>query len=146
MDQPQKTKAGFIGGGIFSLLLIIIHVIVDAVNYWSSQADFVLWIFQLVLYFIAAMVSTSSQYQNQMNSDEPLLEIVSAGRGAAMIMAVCMWVYIIIRSIALDDPGMFAGISFVLFIGFMILDMILAIVFGTGGGKVIENQHKPASE
>ena len=36
MDQPQKTNAGFIVGGIFSLLLIIIHVIVDAVNYWSS--------------------------------------------------------------------------------------------------------------
>jgi hypothetical protein len=146
MNQEHKTNAGFLYGAIFALLIVVIHVVVDGMNYWSSQADLFLWGVQLVFYFIAGIAAANSQYKVQINDDDPLLGIVSQGRGAAMIIAACSWVYIIIRSLALDDAGMFAGISFILFVGFMIIDFLLAIALGHGGGRIIEKQHAPVEE
>ena len=150
MERPSRINSGFVVGGIFASLLIITHLIVDMVNSWNSQADIVLWIVQLVCYFIAALVASNSQYQRQVNNDDPFVGVVSAGRGAAMIIAVCMWIYIIVRTIVLNivdnEFGLFAGIGVILFVGFMVLDFFLAIALATGGGAIIEKQHNRFAE
>ena len=141
METEKHVNRGVLVGLVFSVILILIHGIIDFRN-GSSQADFVLWLFQFIVYFIAALMAANSEYQHQKNLDAPSLkEVVNAGRGVAMIIWVLLWVYIIVRSLLWDDSGMFGEAGVVAFVVLVVLDFVIAIALGSWGGSLIVKQH-----
>ncbi len=143
MDNTGHPKNYGISMGLtFSVIVLLIHAIVDWLNGGDSRGDSILWILQSILYFVAALVAASSQFNAQSHLDVPLFGVVEAGRGAPMIMSVVMWGYIIVRSLILDDAGMFGGSGVFPFCGFILLDFIVAFSFGHWGGTIIKKRHE----
>lgn len=148
MQTERHVNRGVLVGLVFSVILILVHGFIDFRN-GSSRADFVLWLFQFIVYFIASLIAANSEYELQKNSNEPtdksLKELPNAGRGAAMIIWVLLWVYIIARSLLWNDSGMFGDAGVVAFVVFVILDFVVAIALGSWGGSIIAKQHTPAN-
>ncbi|MDP1614601.1 MAG: hypothetical protein Q8L68_02280 [Methylococcales bacterium] len=142
----RSGNFGISVGSTFSVILLLIHAVVDWLNGGVSQGDGILWLFQIVVYFIASLIAANSQYQAQIDFNEPLLGVANAGRGAAMIVCAVMWFYIVVRSVVLDDPGMFAGGGILPFCGFVLLDFVVAVAFGNWGGRIIEKRHEHVTE
>jgi hypothetical protein len=143
MENEKRTNSGIAVGIIAGIIMVIIHVLIDMVNQGSSRGDFVLWFFQLFVYFFIGIIAGSHQHKNRMTTDESLEEmgIKDAGRGAAMILSLVMWVYVIGRSIALDDPGMFNSFGVVFTLLFAIFDFLLAMGLGTIGASIIHKKY-----
>jgi len=142
MNSNRKTNKGIIVGLIFVTIFIFLHIIIEIANNGETRGDFLLWFLQLLAYFFGGMIATSSQYQSQIDNDDPLSGITNAGRGNALVIFICIWVYILIRSIVLDDPGVFSGIGVFLSILFGVADLALAIIFGSIAGNIVKNKHK----
>ena len=143
----EYKNTGIQTGIAFSAFLLLIHAIVDWLNSGYSQADGVLWFFQVFIYFIASLTAANAQFRASQDSDKEVehMGIVEAGRGAAMITCLAMWAYIVVRSVVLDDAGMFGGSGILPFCGFILLDFIVAIALGNWGGRIIINQHAPVN-
>jgi hypothetical protein len=141
MEDRKHTNAGVAVGFIASIIIVIIHVLIDMVNEGSSQGDFVLWFFQLLVYFFIGIIAGSNQYKKQINAMDSLQGIKEAGRGAAIIVSVILWVYIIVRSIALDDAGLFSSLGILFTLLFAIFDFILAMGLGTLGATIIHKKY-----
>ena len=143
MDNNKLSgNFGISVGLTFAVILLLIHAVVDWLNGGVSQGDVILWLLQIAVYFVASLIAANSQYQVQIDFNEPLLGVANAGRGAAMISCAVMWSYIVVRSLVLDDPGMFAGGGLLPFCGFVLLDFVVAVAFGSWGGNIIENRYK----
>jgi len=143
MDNTGHSKSyGLPVGLTFSVIILLIHAVVDWLNSGNSQGDSVLWILQALLYFVAALIAASSQFNSQKHMDETLSGVIEAGRGAPMIMSGVMWGYIIVRSLILDDAGMFGGSGVFPFCGFILLDFVVAFSFGNWGGTIIRKRHE----
>ncbi len=141
-NASHSKNYGISVGLTFSVIVLLIHAIVDWLNGGDSQGDSVLWILQAILYFTAALIAAGNQFNSQMHLDDSLFGVVEAGRGAPMIMSVVMWGYIIVRSLILDDAGMFGGSGVFPFCGFILLDFIVAFSFGHWGGTIIRKRHE----
>lgn len=141
MEDRKHTNSGITVGIIVSIIVLLIHVLIDMVNEGGSQGDFVLWFFQLLVYFFIGIIAGSNQHKKQINANDPLQGIKEAGRGAAIILSLIMWVYIIIRSIALDDSGLFNSFGIVFSLLFAIFDFIMAIGLGTLGATIIHKKY-----
>lgn len=140
--NKQAANLGISVGLTFSVILLLIHVAVDWLNGGVSQGDPILWFLQIGLYFAASLIASNAQYKSQIDDNEPLKDVMNAGRGAAMILCFVIWTYIIIRSLVLNDSGMFSGGGIFPFCGFILLDFIVAVAFGSWGGRIIEKQHE----
>jgi hypothetical protein len=139
--QEQKRNAGITVGIIASVIFLIIHVLIDMVNEGGTQGDFVLWFFQLLSYFFIGMIAGSSQHKNHADSNDPLYGIKEAGRGAAILISAILWVYIIIRSIALDDSGLFNSFGILFTLLFAVFDFLMALALGTFGAGIIHKKY-----
>lgn len=137
----RSTNSGIPVGLTSSVILVLIHAVVDFLNNGISQGDVFMWLFQIAVYFVSSLIASNSQYRAQIDSNEPLQGVANAGRGATMIACAVMWIYIVVRSVVLDDPGMFVGAGLLPFCGFVLLDFIVAVAFGSWGGRIIEKQH-----
>lgn len=144
--NKHSGNFGISVGLTFSVILLLIHAIVDWLNEGVSQGDGILWLFQIVIYFVASLTAANAQFKSQIESDNQLKGVANAGRGAAMITCVVMWIYIVVRSVVLDDPGMFAAGGILPFCGFVLLDFIVAVAFGSWGGHIVEKQHEHVTE
>lgn len=142
----RSSNFGISVGLTFSVILLLIHAIVDWLNGGVSQGDSILWLFQVAIYFIASLTAANAQFRAQIDSDNQLHGVADAGRGAAIIACVAMWIYVVVRSIVLDDSGMFAGAGILPFCGFVLLDFIVAVAFGSWGGRIVEKQHEHVTE
>lgn len=138
----QITNFGISVGFSFSVVLLLIHVAVDWLNGGVSQGDSILWFLQIGVYFAASLIAANAQYKSQIDDNEPLKDVVNAGRGAAMVICFVVWLYIIIRSLVLNDSGMFSGGGVFPFCGFVLLDFIIAVAVGSWGGRIMEKQHE----
>jgi hypothetical protein len=142
MNTKRKTNKGIVVGLVFAILFVIFHVIIEIVNDGETRGDFILWLFQILAYFFGGMIATNSQYQSQLEIDDPLSGIANAGRGNALVIFICLWVYILIRSIVLDDSGLFSGFGIFPSILFGVVDLTFAIIFGSISGSIIKNKYK----
>lgn len=141
-NHASSGNYGISIGLTISAVLMLIHAVVDWLNGGVSQGDPVLWVFQIVIYFVASLMAANAQYRSQIDFDTPLAGVQEAGRGAAMIICVVMWGYIIVRSLVSDDPGMFGGSGLLPFCGYVLLDFVVSLAFGNFGGGLVVKQHQ----
>jgi hypothetical protein len=128
-------------GLIFGLVLIIIQVLLLIFNDGEPTAQFILWIIQLVAYFIASTIAAEAEYSKQGDfAQENLTQVAASGRGATMMICVLVWVYIILRSIILDDSGIFNNLGLFSFI-FAVFDFVCAIGIGSLAGNIVKKKY-----
>ena len=129
-------------GIIFSIILIVLQFVLLLINDWEPKAQFILWLLQLIFYFIAGLVASEAEYNHCQDFEEENLErCVASGRGAAMTISILLWLYIIIRSILLDDAGLFNHFGVIGTLLFAILDVILSMGIGTFAGKSTKKKY-----
>lgn len=140
--NSRKANKGLVTGLVISFILVIIHILIEVINYGSTKADFFLWFIQILLYFFGGMIAASNQMKVQHLSANPTEGIVNAARGSGMVIFFILWIYIIIRSIVLDDSGLFAGMGIVFSLGFGFVDLVLAIALGSFSGNQIRKKNE----
>lgn len=141
MDDPKRPNSGIPVGLIAGFVVMIFHLMIDMVNQGDTKADLILWFLQLLVYFFIGIIAGSQQHNKQVYDSDALRGVVEAGRTSAIILSLFMWVYIIIRSIALDDSGMFQsfGIGFSLLFG--VVDFMIALGLGSLGASIIYKKY-----
>jgi hypothetical protein len=142
MYTKRPANKGIGTGIVITLLLVLAHILVDVLNYGDSRGDFFLWFIQALMYFFGGMIAASSQHRAQHDLPDPTEGIANASRGSALILFAVMWCYIIIRSIALDDAGMFSGLGLVFSFFFGIADLALALALGSVSGNIIRKKNE----
>ncbi|MEA5078535.1 MAG: hypothetical protein VB013_08185 [Anaerolineaceae bacterium] len=142
MQTKPPTNKGISTGIVIVVLLLLIHILVDVLNNGNSRADFFLWFIQVLLYFFGGLIAASSQFIAQHDLPDPTEGIANASRGSALIVFAVMWCYFVIRSIAIDDAGMFAGMGLVFSIFFGMADLVIALVLGSISGSIIRKKNE----
>jgi hypothetical protein len=128
-------------GIVFSLILLTIHIISDASNYWDSTRDMLFWFSRIPLYFFVGIIAANKQYKQDLLTDNPFGRIGNASRSASIAISVVDWLYIIARSVIQDDSGLFAGLGILLSLFFMGFDLLLALVLGNFAGSIVRRKN-----
>ena len=145
--EPQKRSnifrhPGFQVGLVGGLIMILVSLAVFFMNGADTDGDVLVWFIQLIVYLFLARIAASRQADLQSRSFEPTRGIQSAGVGAPLITSLMMWSFIIIRGLVRDAMGMTIEIRPVSFCGWIVLDVILALVIGGVAGRSIVKQHE----
>lgn len=129
-------------GLLFAMILIVIHIMILLFNNGSPSADLLLWFFQLICYFLAGSLAAESFASHSIDLDGVNPDfIVSSSRSATLIMCFVLWMFIILRSVILDDGGLFSHFGVIGSLGFGVVDFICALAIGGFVGVKIKNNH-----
>jgi hypothetical protein len=136
-DNLKKRNSGFGVGLVVGSIIVFVHITFILINDYRTSADLFIWIFQLISYYIAGYVSAKRQFENNIDDIDVGEHIPGAARGAALIISLLVWLYIIIRSLLINDAGMFFGFGILGSMGFLILDVMIALGLGSIAGKQV---------
>lgn len=141
MQEEEQKKLSVNVGIVFSLILLTIHVISDASNYWDSSRDMLFWFIRIPVYFFVGMIAANKQYKQDLLTDTPLSRLGNVSRSAPLIISIVDWFYIIARSVIQDDSGLFAGLGILISLFFMGFDLLLALVLGSFAGSIVRRKN-----
>lgn len=141
MQEDEQKKLSVNVGIIFGLILLTIHIISDAANYWDSSRDMIFLFSRIPLYFFVGMIAANKQYKQDLGTDAPLRRLGNASRSASLIITIVDWLYVIARSVIQDDSGLFSGLGIFLSLLFMGFDLILALVLGNFAGSIVQRKN-----
>ncbi|MBI5823892.1 MAG: hypothetical protein HZB18_07695 [Chloroflexi bacterium] len=140
---PTKSKnAGFQVGLIGGVIMIFTSLAVFFMNGADTDGDTLIWLIQLVAYIFLARTAASRQAEAQSRTYEPARGVQGAGVGAALTTSLMMWIFIIVRGVVRDAMGMTITIDPVSFCGWIVLDVVLALVIGGLMGGAVAKQVK----
>lgn len=141
MEEEKRKGPAIIIGIVVGLLMVIIHVLADGINYWDSSRDFLFWLARIPLYFLIGMTAANSQFKHDIFSDAPLDNLGNAARSASLILCIFDWIYVILRSLITDDSGLFSGLGIVMSIILVAFDFLIAIVLGNAAGSLVRRKN-----
>jgi hypothetical protein len=94
------------------------------------------------LFYIFAVQAAQNQLNNQREESEPLVGVASEGRGAAMVIAVIGWIFVIGRWLVLDLSGGTVIVEpFSLFCSIVTIG-VLALVIGAFGANSVVKKYQ----
>jgi uncharacterized membrane protein len=133
-------RVGFIGG----ILMILVSLAVFFMNGADTGGDLLVWIIQLLVYVLLARIAANRQADLQSQTYEPVRGVVGAAVGAPLTASVMMWIFIIVRGIVRDAAGMTIIIEPIMFCGWIIFDVLLALGIGGMIGRSVMRQRQPS--
>lgn len=142
-SEPRRPmNAGFKVGLTGVLLMACINLLVFLLN-GDSRGDFWVWLFQLVVYYVLGRLASARQAELQRHTYEPGRGVSGAGIGAALITSIGMWIYIILRDVIRSALGAVVFFWPLLFCGWVIIDVLLALGIGSLAAYPIAREHPP---
>lgn len=132
-EPERKRNAAFRVGVIAGVVMIVVHLTLWVALRDMGSADFVAWIIEWFVMLFAARSAAQQQHATQRESLEPLQGVQGAGIGAALITAVIVWLFIIVRDL------FFATEFFSVALGILRipLDVIIALALGALGASSV---------
>lgn len=144
--EPERrsifSHSGFQVGLIGGILMVILHLAFLVVFQGTNTGDLIAWLIQLFLYFILGRVAANKEFRKLVGQGRELGGVQSAGLGAALVMSLIVWLFVIIRSIVRDDPGMFIITNPVGLFCAVVADILIALGLGSLSGKSVLKKQK----
>lgn len=109
--RRRRSNAGFRFGMIGGLVIAGVDTMLGfALQNWDT-ADLIAWLIGWVVVFIVARQAASAQYRSQLAELNPGRNLTGAAVGAALISVLVVWLFIFVRDVVRDDPGLFTLFS-----------------------------------
>lgn len=141
--EPRRPmNAGFQVGLMGVLLMAFINLLVFFLN-GDSRGDFLVWLFQLVVYYVLGRLASARQAELQRHTYEPGRGVSGAGIGAALVTSIGMWIYLILRDVFRSALDAVVFLWPLLFCGWVITDVLLALGIGSLAAHSISREHPP---
>jgi hypothetical protein len=144
----SSFRYGMVGGVILILTYIISMVVFPAstmeelLGFRLFSGDILVYPIQCFLFYIFASQAAQQQFESQRHEMEPLVGVASEGRGAAMVIAVVGWLFVIGRWLWLDLSGGTVLIEpFSLFCSIVTIGA-LALIIGSFGANSVVKKYK----
>ena len=140
--MKEKTlNVGFSVGITASIIMLLLHIVVDLIYEGRAISDYFLWGIQVIFYFFIGMTAANKDYHNNIDMDEPLNGMLNAARGSGMVLSAIIWVYIFLRAMIVGAFQVFGGLGIGMTMAFLVLDFSMAIGLSTFGGSLVKEQH-----
>ena len=137
LGNKRSPNPGFKVGLIGGMIMALINLVVFFVNGADTRGDFLVWIVQVLSYFLLGRMAANRQADLQRYTYEPTRGIVGAGVGAALTTSVLFWLYIILRGLVRDAFGVFIVMYPIQFAGWIMVDVTLALMIGAFAGRSV---------
>ena len=145
VDFESSPNGGRVNFGFkFGLIGILVFAIVNiaaVITFSSTKPDFVLWIFQLIAYYIFGAQAAAAQRERQRNTLNQNQGVAAASIGAAMVLSIGMWLVRILRDLVF---GIVNPYGILWMIVWALVDVPIAIGIGAAAGRSktpIENEN-----
>ena len=131
LPKRSHVNYGFKFGGIGFLVLTTVYI-TALLTFQSTKPDFVLWFFQLFVYYIMGNQAAAAQSEKQRNTLEQNQGVAAAAIGAAMVMSIGIWIFKILRDVYF---GIVNPYGILLMIVWVLVDVPIAIGIGAAAGR-----------
>ena len=138
MNKPSGvffiSFLGFIPIFLISLLFLFIS------NGYKS-ADGFIYFLQLITYLVISKISAEKIHRIQERESDHLHGIKKTAISASIFLSLLMWIFRIVRDIALSAKGYYVDFEPIFFFGWVVFDVLVAISIGSLMGNSVERKY-----